>query len=121
MDPDAFAILVRNLIENALNHGDSLAMVQIIAGDGGPVRVINAGPLVAPETMARLKGRFERGLTGAKGAGLGLAIAEAIAVDAGAILDLLSPATDRMDGFEAVLHLPQTPAKPRILPEAKTL
>ena len=121
MDPDAFAILMRNLIANALTHGDPVAVVEVVAGDGGPVRVINAGPRVSPETMARLKGRFERGLTDAKGAGLGLAIAEAIAVDAGATLDLLSPATDRTDGFEAVLHLPKTPVTPRILPEAKTL
>ncbi len=121
MDPDAFAILMRNLIENALNHGDSVGVVEVVANHGGPIRVINAGPCVARDALARLKGRFERGLTDAKGAGLGLAIAEAIAVDAGATLDLLSPATDRADGFEAVLHLPQTPATPQISPEAKTL
>lgn len=105
LDPDAFAILMRNLIENALIHGRADAPVDVAASPG-VVRVANAGPVVGADVLARLKGRFERGATAAKGAGLGLAIAEAIASGAGARLDLLSPATGKDDGFEAVLHLP---------------
>lgn len=105
LDPDAFAISMRNLIENALIHGRADAPVEI-AASVGVVRVANAGPVVGADVLARLKGRFERGATGARGAGLGLAIAEAIASGAGGRLDLLSPATGKDDGFEAVLHLP---------------
>jgi len=76
---------------------------------------------VPPEVLARLSGRFERGNTAAKGVGLGLAIAEAIAAGSGATLCLLSPATDRTDGFEAVLQLPHMPPPASISHASKTL
>ncbi len=105
MDPDAFAVLVRNLIENALKHGPKGGPVDVTMS-GSTVRVVNGGPALPKETLATLKGRFARGATAAKGAGLGLAIADAIAAGAGAGLDLMSPAEGRSDGFEAVLRLP---------------
>ena len=106
IDADAFAILMRNLIENGLKHGVADEPVAISMAADGTVRVVNGGPVVAADALARLRGRFERGGTPASGAGLGLAIADAIAAGAGAQLDLASPATGRNDGFEAVLHLP---------------
>ena len=121
MDPDAFAILMRNLIENALKHGPSDAPVEVVVTDGGALRVVNDGPVVAPEVLAGLTRRFERGRTVTKGVGLGLSIAEAIAAGAGATLELKSPAADRANGFEAVLHLPQAPATAPILRRPKTL
>lgn len=105
MDPDAFAILMRNLIENALKHGATGAPVEVVLSDR-LVRVVNDGPAVPRETLCRLKGRFARGTTPAAGSGLGLAIADAIASGAGGSLDLISPATGREDGFEAVVRLP---------------
>ncbi|SLN62801.1 sensor histidine kinase [Oceanibacterium hippocampi] len=105
IDPDAFAILLRNLIENALKHGDPAAPVDIVVAAGGVLRVVNAGPVVPAAQLGRLKDRFERAGTGANGAGLGLAIAEAIAAGAGCRLELFSPAPGRDDGFEARLLL----------------
>ncbi len=107
LDADAFAILMRNLVENALKHGASEGPVDIVLSEDGVVRVVNGGPVVPPEIMARLKGRFERGDATGTGAGLGLAIAETIAAGAGAALDLASPAPGRSDGFEAALRLPR--------------
>ena len=107
IDPDAFAILLRNLIENAIKHGDLAEPVTVRLTSGRTLHVVNAGPVVPPDELARLRGRFERGATAAEGAGLGLAIAEAITAGIGAWLDLLSPATGRTDGFEAILHLPE--------------
>ncbi len=105
LDADAFAVLIRNLVENALKHGDPDAPVDVILA-GNVVRVVNAGPSVAPPDLAALKGRFARGASRVGGSGLGLAIAEAVASGAGADLTLLSPASGRADGFEAVLRLP---------------
>ncbi|MGF7211695.1 two-component system OmpR family sensor kinase [Skermanella aerolata] len=105
MDPDAFAILTRNLIENALRHGASDEPVQVVLTRDGVLRVINGGPPVPTETLNRLFRRFERGRTAADGFGLGLAIADAIARGSGARLVLHSPALGRTDGFEAVLSL----------------
>ncbi|WP_414832810.1 ATP-binding protein [Afifella sp. YEN Y35] len=107
MDADAFAILVRNLIENALKHGEPKGMIEIEVPSDNVVRVVNGGAVVGSDELKRLRGRFERGATRAKGAGLGLAIAQAIAAGSGAVLTLSSPAAGREDGFEAVLRLPE--------------
>ncbi|MBE0529565.1 MAG: sensor histidine kinase N-terminal domain-containing protein [Rhodospirillales bacterium] len=106
MDPDAFGVLMRNLIENALKHGEPGRPIDVSVMDDNVIRVTNDGPVVPPDALARLKERFARGATRAKGAGLGLAIAEAIATGAGGELLLLSPAGGRQGGFEAVVRLP---------------
>jgi two-component system OmpR family sensor kinase len=103
MDPDAFAILARNLIENAQRHGTPDEPVRIVLMRDGELCVTNGCPPVPPETLSRLFRRFERGQTAADGFGLGLAIADAIARGSGARLVLHSPASGRTDGFEAVL------------------
>ncbi|MDO5758131.1 MAG: ATP-binding protein [Rhodobacterales bacterium] len=107
IDPDAFAILARNLVENALRHGDDTGPVQVSLTTGGVLRVTNDGPPVAPETLARLTARFERGKSISRGSGLGLSIAKAIAEGAQAKLHLHSPIPGRKDGFEAVFHVPR--------------
>jgi two-component system OmpR family sensor kinase len=106
LDPDVFAILARNLVENALRHGTGDAPVQVALSSNGVLRVINDGPPLAPENLARLTARFERGQSIAQGSGLGLSIAKAIADGAHATLTLHSPAPGRADGFEAVFELP---------------
>lgn len=111
MDADAFAILMRNLIENALKHSPQGTPVEVVLDAKGAVHVINRGSVVAPDVLVRLKNRFERGRTGASGSGLGLSIADAIAKGAGARIDLYSPAINLADGFEAVLALPPVRAE----------
>lgn len=101
IDPDAFAILARNLIENALRHGDKDAPLQVSLSPAGLLRVVNAGPVIPADRLGRLTRPFERDATAAQGSGLGLAIAQAIAEGTGGRLDLLSPAEGRVDGFEA--------------------
>lgn len=104
--PDAFAMALRNLIQNALNHGDGNEPIEVIVGPGRIVRVVNSGPVVPSDSMARIGERFVRGATTAQGTGLGLSIVQAIMAQTGGELLLHSPATDRADGFEAALHLP---------------
>ncbi len=105
IDIDAFGIVLRNLIENALNHGPKDGAVDIAVDAAGAVHVVNAGPVVPPERLAILTRRFERGNGGAPGVGLGLAIVETILAQSGGSLELRSPADGRRDGFEAVLRL----------------
>jgi len=105
MDPDAFAILARNLIENALRHGAPDEPVRVALTRDGVLRVTNGGPPIPADILNRLPRPFERGQTRENGSGLGLAIADAIARGAGARLVLRSPAPGRMDGFEATLSL----------------
>jgi two-component system OmpR family sensor kinase len=103
LDPDAFAVLARNLIENAVKHGDP---ERPILASLSPDRfvVANDGPAVAPETLRRLLRPFERGPTRATGSGLGLAIAAAICRGAGLTLELDSPRPGAGEGFCATVH-----------------
>jgi len=105
LDPDAFAVLARNLIENAVKHGDPEAPITMrLTADR--FEVVNHGPVVDAEDLRRLTRPFERGPTQAKGSGLGLAIVAAICRGAGLRLELASPAPGADDGFAAIVHFP---------------
>ncbi len=104
IDPDAFAILARNLIENAIRHGTTAEAIRIALSSEGRLSVTNHGPIVATDKLSRLIQPFERGVTTARGSGLGLAIANAIAQAAGARLTLHSPPPGMTDGFEALVE-----------------
>ncbi len=101
MDVDAFAILARNLIENALKHGRQDQPVTVSLSRDGAFRVVNSGPVVSQGSLSQLSRPFERGQTAADGIGLGLAIVQAIAAGSGGKLLLTSPVEGRDDGFEA--------------------
>jgi two-component system OmpR family sensor kinase len=100
IDPDAFAILVRNLIENALKHGAPNCVVEVSLSKDALLKVVNAGAIVEAADLAQLTRRFVRGGSRTEGFGLGLAIASAIASGVGAKWLLASPATGKKDGFE---------------------
>ena len=108
LDFDGVAILLRNLIDNALKYREPNTAVDIVVDSvSNQISVINRGGVVPMEELAQLKERFKRGAsgqgTGATGAGLGLAIADTIARQAGITIELYSPARGRDDGFEATL------------------
>ena len=81
---DALAVLLRNLIDNALKHTPAGGVVQATAqrGEGGApeLAVHDSGPGIAPEERQRVLDRFYRvpGAAG-HGSGLGLAIVQAVA------------------------------------------
>ena len=106
LDPDVFAILFRNLVENALRHGTDDAPIHVSLASDGVLTVGNDGPVVANEELARLVDRFERAGSRANGSGLGLAIVHAIAQRIGSTLVLKSPRPGQDSGFEAGLALP---------------
>jgi two-component system OmpR family sensor kinase len=106
IDIDAFAIVLRNLIDNALNHGAEGSPVSVFLDAVGDLHVVNRGAVVPDAELARLTERFARGSTAAQGSGLGLAIVETILRQAGGRLMLYSPAQGLDDGFEAVVSLP---------------
>lgn len=79
------AIVLDNLIENALNYSPDGSRVKVewSAGDGGArLAVLDEGPGVGPDEDGHLFERFYRGEAGRRGApgtGLGLAIVETLA------------------------------------------
>ncbi|MGR4897395.1 sensor histidine kinase [Stenotrophomonas sp. LARHCG68] len=103
IDPDALAIIARNLVDNALKHGTPGQPVRVSLSETGELSIINHGPVLTEDELARLMKPFERGLTTAKGSGLGLAIVEAIVRVAGASLTLSSPASGMQDGLQVTI------------------
>lgn len=101
LDPDAFAILFRNLVENALRHGSEDSPVEVTLSPDAVLTVANDGPVVFPDRLARLRDRFERATDTTEGSGLGLAIVAAIADRSGGQLLLSSPRPGHASGFEA--------------------
>lgn len=104
VDVDAFAMVLRNLIENALLHGDN-GVVRVSITPPAMMSVVNGGDVVPPDKLRELKQRFRRGESKSDGSGLGLAIAEMLVRQMGGRLELLSPAAGRPDGFEARILL----------------
>jgi two-component system OmpR family sensor kinase len=102
LDPDAFAVLARNLIENAIKHGDPEEPITVRLG-AGRLEIANGGPVTPAEILSQLRRPFERGPTRASGSGLGLAIAAAICRGAGLTLELQSPRPGARDGFCAIV------------------
>jgi two-component system OmpR family sensor kinase len=106
IDPDAVGILCRNLVENALRHGSATSPVEVTLAPDGELIVANEGPVVPPETLARLTDRFERAGAHSDGSGLGLTIVATIADRIGSPLALRSPRSGQESGFEASVRIP---------------
>ncbi|WP_322989328.1 sensor histidine kinase, partial [Hoeflea sp.] len=106
LDPDAFGIIGRNLIENALRHGATGEPIAVSLTEDGTFRVANEGSVVPAEALRRLTHRFEKGTAGAEGSGLGLAIVAGIADRISSKLTLRSPRPGSSSGFEVTVILP---------------
>ncbi|GLS32305.1 two-component sensor histidine kinase [Mesorhizobium albiziae] len=106
VDVDAFAIVLRNLIENALIHGLPDTPTTVSVRIDGTIAIANAGPGVPIPELQEVTKRFRRGATTiAAGSGLGLPIAAMLIQRMGASLELASPARGREDGFEAIIRI----------------
>ncbi|QND69530.1 HAMP domain-containing histidine kinase (plasmid) [Mesorhizobium loti] len=53
VDVDAFAIILRNLIENALTHGVPDTTITVSVGTDGTIAIANSGPVVPPKILKR--------------------------------------------------------------------
>jgi len=117
VDPVLLEQAIANLLENAVKHtpaGAELTVAARRAGDAILLEVADRGPGLPPGDEERIFERFHRGAAaGARGAGLGLPIARAIArVHGGQLV-----AANREGGgavFRMVLPVP--PGGPRVVP-----
>lgn len=107
LDPDAFAVLARNLVENALLHGAPDTAVAVALTPAGTLQVINDSAPLPAATLARLTKRFERNGSRAAGSGLGLTIARSIAVTIERDLRLVSPLPGQERGFRVEVDIGQ--------------
>jgi phosphoserine phosphatase RsbU/P len=94
-DPDRLAQVVRNLLSNALKHGDRQSPVFLAIrddGDAARLTVANRGEPIPQELRAHLYEPFRRGGSG-NGAGLGLYIVDQIVHAHGGSVEVRSDAT----------------------------
>jgi two-component system OmpR family sensor kinase len=104
IDPDAFALVLRNLLENALRHGDPRAPVLLLVEAPDRLAVRNAGPPLPADALGERPAGDRR--PSGEGAGLGLLIARTAAERSAARLELVSPLPGSTGGVEARLALP---------------
>lgn len=106
-DKDALGIAIQNLIDNALANASSGTTVDVIVERSGVLHVINECPPVSPAILSTLQQRFRRDRTAKPGGyGVGLSIVGELMRQCGGQLELLSPASRRSSGFEAILRIP---------------
>jgi len=113
-DPDLVARLLDNLLSNAVKFSPPKSLVRVglrVSGDEAVVRIQDQGPGIMPEERHRLFRPFERlsarPTAGEKSLGLGLAIAEGIAVAHGGRIWVES---DPGQGATFCFTLPLAPA-----------
>jgi len=107
-DMDTLGIALRNLIENALEHGGAFGVVRVRTTSLPSIDVIDNGPGVAESELDLLKQPFQRGASTAPGHGIGLAIVNAIATQMQGRLELISP-HEGGQGLMARIHLRPAP------------
>jgi two-component system, OmpR family, sensor kinase len=105
-DLDVLGIALRNLLENAVRYGAPDKPIDVVIDHDHRIHVLSGGPGIRTEVLTLLRMPFQRGTSIGPGGGLGLAIVDNIMAQLGGSLHLLSPATGRDDGFEAILVFP---------------
>ncbi len=107
-DATLLAVLVRNLVDNALRYSPAGAQVQVSVqrlGERVRLQVEDSGPGLPPEALARLGERFYRVLgTGQDGSGLGWSIVRRIAAVHGARVQAARSAA--LGGLDVTVDLP---------------
>ncbi len=108
-DPGLVAVLLRNLVDNAIRYTPPGGRVDVTVrrAAGVELRVEDDGPGIAPNLRRRVLDRFFRVLgSGQEGSGLGLSIAARIAERHGAVLSLSDAAAGR--GLAVTVRFPAT-------------
>ena len=106
IDPDALAILLSNLIDNALKYATPGQPVILDARTPGSVTITNDCAPLTPQALARIGERHVRDSRIMEGFGLGLSIVRALCEQSGAVLSMDSPIPGTMRGFRAQVTLP---------------
>lgn len=104
LNGDAFGIIIRNLLENALNYSPQSTEVSVII-DQDRITIANDCDVV-PETRLQLLGqRFYRGDDSREGSGLGLSIVQALTSSMNIEVDYTSPRAGSDQGFQVTINI----------------
>lgn len=106
IDEDALAIVLQNLIDNAIAYSSAGSTIRVWITPDPSIHIANDGPSVSSDELIRIRYRFQQGSRPSNvGFGLGLSIVQKILQQSGSSFELLSPAANRYDGFEAIVVL----------------
>lgn len=113
-EPDLLREALTNLLHNAIRHGGQGARVTLVlrsASEGWvQIEVVDDGPGLPPQELARAGERFFRGRGGTlPGSGLGLSIVRTVAQRHGGQMQVRSGPAGR--GLSVTLSLPAHPAR----------
>lgn len=104
LNGDAFGVIVRNLLENALNYSTEGTSVDVTINSNNIV-IANDCPVVSQAKLKFLSQRFYRGDNHKEGSGLGLSIVEALAKTMPITITYASPRNGSSQGFEVTINL----------------
>ncbi|WP_295967216.1 ATP-binding protein [uncultured Bartonella sp.] len=104
LNGDAFGVIIRNLLENALNYSFEGSIVDISINKDKIV-IANNCPVVSSTKIELLSQRFYRGDNHKEGSGLGLSIVEALAKTMPINISYSSPRENSSQGFEVTIKL----------------
>lgn len=102
-DLDGLAIVLRNLIENALRHSDGMVEVQVLPAPGAALLVRDSGAGLTAAQIQLIQRRHARMDRQHIGYGLGMSIVKTIADTHGAQLVFASPPPHAAHGLEVGL------------------
>ena len=103
IDEDALAIVLQNLVDNAIAYSSAGSTVRVWITDHPSIHIANDGPNISTDELIKIRYRFQRGSRPTEeGFGLGLAIVQQILQRSGGSLELCSPKHNGKDGFEAI-------------------
>ena len=104
IDPDAFGIAFKNLLENAVKYGTEDRPVTVRFSDGCRISVRNIAGENLESDVDQYRHRFRRGRSTVPGSGLGLAIVDRLMAQMNGSLALRSSLTSKGETvFEAVI------------------
>ena len=98
------AIVLRNLIENALRHSDGMVEVQVLPAPGAALLVRDSGAGLTAAQIQLIQRRHARMDRQHIGYGLGMSIVKTIADTHGAQLVFASPPPHAAHGLEVGLY-----------------
>lgn len=106
MDPDALAIVLFNLIDNAVKYSVGDGPVLLDAATPQQMIVSNDCAALSPADIEQIRNRFVRRSSAIDGYGVGLSIVHMLCEQSGAQIDILSPRPDEVRGIAIRLQLP---------------
>lgn len=105
-DIDSLAIVLRNLIDNALRHSAGAVVLEVRGTPDAVLMVRDSGAGLTPLQIQKIQQRHVRMDRQHIGYGLGMSIVKTIAAKHGAELVFTSPPMGMAHGLEVALHFP---------------